>query len=142
MPAMGLFASVEKRWIGDGIVKIGSQEVGSQAFGWLVGHLYAVLENWDRELVGGVAGEPEAELVVGVIGDNNLLTDFLQPRHPAGGKMAVLEHHPAPVLQGIVDHLLSYGALEKISSAALLASNSYPLMQRLLLPQVQECKKL
>ena len=64
-----------------------------------------VLQNGDWEVIGGVAGEPEAELLVCVVGGDHLLTDLLQLRHPAGGQMAVLQHHPRTLLDRLRDHV-------------------------------------
>ena len=44
--------------VGDGIVEVRSEEVGSETLRRLVGHLDAVLKDADRERIGRVAGEP------------------------------------------------------------------------------------
>ena len=47
-----LFAGAEEEvGVRDGVVEVGAQHVGSQAFGRLVGHLDPVLQDAHRELV-------------------------------------------------------------------------------------------
>ena len=50
-------------------------DIETQAFWRLVGHLDTVLQDGYRELVGGVAGEPEPEVWVGLVWVQ-LLTDL------------------------------------------------------------------
>lgn len=56
----GLLAgAVEEGGVGDGVAQVGAQQVGPQPLGRLVGHLQAVLQDADGELVRRVAGQPQ-----------------------------------------------------------------------------------
>ena len=46
------------------------------------GVIPTILEYGDREILRGIGGEPEAEVEMSVIWNDDLLTDLLQPRHP------------------------------------------------------------
>ena len=86
----GPVAAVEELGIRYRVVEVGLQEVGAEALWRLVGHLDAVLEHRDREVLRGVRGQPQPELLVGVLG-RELLADPLQRRHPGHGQVAVLQ---------------------------------------------------
>lgn len=49
-PTYHLLASIEELHVTDGIIDVGSHEVGLQSLGWLVGHLDTVLQHRDREV--------------------------------------------------------------------------------------------
>lgn len=57
-----LLAATEEVWIRYRIAEIGSLDVGSQTFRWFVGHLDTVLQDRNREVVGRVTGQPQAEV--------------------------------------------------------------------------------
>ena len=59
---------------------------------WLISHLDPILQNIDRELGGGVGGDPQPEVLRGA-GGVYLLTHFVQYRHPAGRQVTVLRSH-------------------------------------------------
>lgn len=53
-----------------------------------------VLQDCDGEIVGRVAGEPEAERLMCIAEHNFLIADTIQFFHPADGQMTVLQHNP------------------------------------------------
>lgn len=137
----GLLAgAVKEGRIGNRVAQVGAQQVGAQPFGWLVGHLEAVLQDADRKLVRWVAGQPQPggigeetrtffttssvcfsaiwcslmllpEAGVSVFRDDGLFAYHFQLWHPTGGQVAVLQNHPGAFLDGLVDHLGGDGPL-------------------------------
>eukprot|EP00965_Chrysotila_dentata_P085322 2815180-Pleurochrysis_carterae.AAC.6 len=73
-------------------------------------HLDTVLEHADWEGGRGRRREPEAEVGVRRVG-SDLLADLLERWHPAGGEVAVLQHHPAAGRQCFLDEPVRDGAL-------------------------------
>ena len=71
-----LFVAVSKElWIGDGVAEVGANDVGLEALGWLVGHLDSILQHRDREVVTGIAGQPQPE-----VGMYSVRIHFLQQK--------------------------------------------------------------
>lgn len=57
-----LFAgAVKEGGVRDRVTQVGAQQVGSQSFWRLVGHLQPVLQDTDWELVRRIAGQPQPE---------------------------------------------------------------------------------
>eukprot|EP00959_Pyramimonas_sp_CCMP1952_P400898 8400375-Pyramimonas_sp.AAC.2 len=78
-----------------GHVVKGAVDVRLDALRRLVGELDAVLQHQHREGGGGHGRKPQAEVLVRVrLLGGQALHDHLQPEHPAGGQVAVLQAHP------------------------------------------------
>lgn len=71
-----------------------SQDIGSQSFGWFIGHFHAVLEQQGWELYRWHGRQPESVVVVGVV-RIHLLTNSLQLWQPTDRQMAVAKQHPS-----------------------------------------------
>ena len=59
LPDLLLLGAAEEVGVADGVAGVGAQQVGSQALGRLVGHLHAVLQDAEGELVRWITGEPQ-----------------------------------------------------------------------------------
>mmetsp|Transcript_13246 Transcript_13246/g.37418 ORF Transcript_13246/g.37418 Transcript_13246/m.37418 type:complete len:433 (-) Transcript_13246:4693-5991(-) len=97
----------------------GSEKAGPQPLGWLICDLDTVLQDRNREDIGGVGGQPEAELLVGVLRDELLLAVELQLRQEALGEVAVLQHHPEALLHALAQPLLCHRPLSLPQTHAL-----------------------
>ena len=51
-----LLAACKELLVGDGVAEVGSNDVGFEALGRLVGHLDAVLQHRNGEVLTGIAG--------------------------------------------------------------------------------------
>eukprot|EP00964_Phaeocystis_antarctica_P055484 scaffold32640_cov63-Phaeocystis_antarctica.AAC.2 len=96
-------AVVEKVHVVDRVGEEGAEQVGAQPLGRLVGHLDAVLQDGHGELVRGPRGEPQPELGRGRVGVD-VLADLLERGHPGRVEVAVLQHDPAALLDGLLRH--------------------------------------
>lgn len=63
LPNFFLFATVKEHGVRNGVVEVGSKEICSHPFRWLVGHFYSVLENADRKLFGWITSQPQSNEV-------------------------------------------------------------------------------
>ena len=72
------------------------------------------MENGDRELGTGHAGEPQSEVPVDLV-SIYLLNESLESRHPGGREMAVLEEHPATSVHGLLHHPLCSWSLHTVN---------------------------
>ena len=97
-------AVVEKLHVVDRVGQERAEQVGAQPLRGLVGHLDAVLQDGHGELVRGPRGEPQPKLGRGRVGVD-VLADLLERGHPGRVEMAVLQHDPAALLDGLVDEL-------------------------------------
>ena len=103
LEGVGARAALEELAVlADGVERVAAAEVGTQARGWLVGHLDRVLQHADGEGGAGHGRHPEAE--VGVRGGGrDALADFLQRRHPRRREVAVLQRAaPCVASRGIL----------------------------------------
>mmetsp|Transcript_46774 Transcript_46774/g.83819 ORF Transcript_46774/g.83819 Transcript_46774/m.83819 type:complete len:270 (+) Transcript_46774:2787-3596(+) len=107
-------------------------QVGLQPLGGLLDDLHPGLQDGHREAIGWHGCEPEPELGVKLL-QGQLLHDLLQARHPGGTQVAVLQVHPPAVLDSVVDHRLSLGAL-----VLPKAQHCLPIVESLLLSKGQE----
>lgn len=56
LPINGFSAALKELGVRDGVADIRAQQVCSQSFGGLVGHLQPILQNTDWEMLGRIAG--------------------------------------------------------------------------------------
>lgn len=56
LPHHRLCAALEEHGVRDGVIEVGSQKVGTEPFGGLVGHFDPILEDADWKLLGWIAG--------------------------------------------------------------------------------------
>eukprot|EP00976_Prorocentrum_cordatum_P074889 1181692-Prorocentrum_minimum.AAC.2 len=75
----------------------------------LLAHLEGALEDAEGEAVGGLGGEPEAEVLVRVA-RLDLLQNLLERLEPAGQQVAVLQHDPQPAGGARLEELLRLGS--------------------------------
>mmetsp|Transcript_22137 Transcript_22137/g.48342 ORF Transcript_22137/g.48342 Transcript_22137/m.48342 type:complete len:214 (+) Transcript_22137:1762-2403(+) len=120
-----LHAALKELGVADGVRGVGAQQTGTQALGRLVCHLDTVLEDGDGEDGAGVGGQPQPEVAIHLALHQLLLRDELQGWQEALGQVAVLQHHPEPVLHTLVNPLLSHGPLPLPQRHAL---HAYPLV--------------
>mmetsp|Transcript_82996 Transcript_82996/g.169159 ORF Transcript_82996/g.169159 Transcript_82996/m.169159 type:complete len:545 (-) Transcript_82996:1107-2741(-) len=103
-------AGVEELLVADGVHVVGPCHVGPQALGCFIGHLDPILQDRHGKLVGRIRSEPQAEVLVNLLGVF-LIQQAFQARHPARGQVAVLKQDPASVLGGNVHEPFSLGTL-------------------------------